>query len=81
MTAIQQLQTLAGEIDVDFRVDASQAPLTIVDAALRQGEEKFVDDLLVDTAGRLAIDQQMMDEISAAPRLNPVETLFAGGCC
>ncbi|MEC7549628.1 MAG: signal recognition particle protein [Pseudomonadota bacterium] len=76
--AIQQLQTLAGEIDVEFfGSDASQAPLTIVDAALREAEKKFVDVLLVDTAGRLAIDQQMMDEISALHRhLNPVETLF-----
>ena len=76
--AIQQLQTLAGEIDVEFfGSDASQAPLTIVDAALREAKKKFVDVLLVDTAGRLAIDQQMMDEISALHRhLNPVETLF-----
>ena len=76
--AIQQLQMLAGEIDVEFfGSDASQAPLTIVDAALREAKKKFVDVLLVDTAGRLAIDQQMMDEISALHlHLNPVETLF-----
>ena len=76
--AIQQLQTLANEIDVEFLLsDASQAPLTIVDSALREAKKKFVDVLLVDTAGRLAIDQQMMDEISALHRhLNPVETLF-----
>ncbi|MED5311881.1 MAG: signal recognition particle protein [Pseudomonadota bacterium] len=76
--AIQQLQTLANEIDVEFFFsDASQAPLTIVDSALREAKKKFVDVLLVDTAGRLAIDQQMMDEISALHRhLNPVETLF-----
>ena len=76
--AIQQLQTLANEIDVEFfGSDASQAPLTIVDSALREAKKKFVDVLLVDTAGRLAIDQQMMDEISALHRhLNPVETLF-----
>ena len=76
--AIQQLQTLAGEIDVEFfRSEVSQAPLTIVDAALREAKKKFVDVLLVDTAGRLAIDQQMMDEISSLHRhLNPVETLF-----
>ena len=76
--AIQQLQTLAGEIDVEFfGSDASQAPLTIVDAALREAKKKFVDVLLVDTAGRLAIDHQKMDEISELHRhLNHVETLF-----
>ena len=76
--AIQQLETLANEIDVEFFFsDASQAPLTIVDSALREAKKKFVDVLLVDTAGRLAIDQQMMDEIPALHRhLNPVETLF-----
>ena len=76
--AIQQLQTLANEIDVEFMLsDASQAPLTIVDSALREAKKKFVDVLLVDTAGRLAIDQQMMNEISVLHRhLNPVETLF-----
>ncbi len=76
--AIQQLQTLANEIEVEvFDSDANQAPLTIVDSALREAKKKFVDVLLVDTAGRLAIDREMMDEISALHRhLNPIETLF-----
>ncbi|MBK50893.1 MAG: signal recognition particle protein [Gammaproteobacteria bacterium] len=76
--AIQQLQTLASKIEVEvFDSKMSQAPITIVDSALREARKKFMDVLLVDTAGRLAIDQQMMAEISSLHRhLNPVETLF-----
>ncbi len=76
--AIQQLQTLANEIDVQFFAsDNSQSPTAIADAAVREAKRQFVDVLLVDTAGRLAIDQQMMDEIRALhQQLNPVETLF-----
>lgn len=76
--AIQQLQTLAAEVGVEFFAsDASQAPSAIVAAALAEAKKKFVDVLIVDTAGRLAIDTQMMDEISQLhQQLNPVETLF-----
>ena len=76
--AIQQLQTLASEIDVQFFAsDASQSPTAIAAAAVKEAKRQFVDVLLVDTAGRLAIDQQMMDEIRALhQQLNPVETLF-----
>ena len=76
--AIQQLQTLAAEVGVEFFAsDSSQAPAAIAAAALAEAKRKFIDVLIVDTAGRLAIDQEMMGEIQQLHNLlNPVETLF-----
>lgn len=76
--AIQQLATLALEVGVEFFAsDSAQTPAVIVTAALAEAKRKFVDVLIVDTAGRLAIDQAMMQEISELHRLlNPVESLF-----
>jgi signal recognition particle subunit SRP54 len=76
--AIKQLETLAGEVGVDFfPSDAGQKPVAIARAALEHAKIQFSDVLIVDTAGRLAIDQDMMAEIAELHRaLNPVETLF-----
>lgn len=76
--AIEQLRLLAQQIDVDFFAsDTSQKPLEIAAAALDYAKRHFFDVLMVDTAGRLAIDEAMMQEIKALhTQLNPVETLF-----
>lgn len=76
--AIKQLETLAAEVGVEFFAsDSSQTPAAIAAAALAEAKRKFVDVLIVDTAGRLAIDQEMMGEIQQLHgQLNPVETLF-----
>lgn len=76
--AIAQLQTLAQQVDVlFFPSDASQKPEAIVRAAIDDAKKSFVDVLLVDTAGRLAIDEAMMAEIKALhAAIHPVETLF-----
>jgi len=76
--AIQQLQTLAADVGVEFfESDAAQSPSDIVAAALSAARKKFVDVLIVDTAGRLAIDEEMMAEIRGLhSQLNPAETLF-----
>ena len=76
--AIQQLQTLATEVEVEFFAsNSSQSAVDIAAAALSEAKRKFVDVLIVDTAGRLAIDQEMMDEIKQLHSLlNPIETLF-----
>ncbi len=76
--AIKQLQTLADDLSLDFFAsDASQKPIDIVNNALDAAKKKFLDVLIVDTAGRLHIDDQMMDEIKALhAAINPVETLF-----
>lgn len=76
--AIKQLQTLATEVGVEFfESNESQSPADIARAALAEAKKKFVDVLIVDTAGRLAVDAEMMNEISSLhSQLNPVETLF-----
>jgi signal recognition particle subunit SRP54 len=76
--AIEQLRTLAEQVGVAFfPSDSGQKPVEIVRAAIDDAKKSFVDVLLVDTAGRLAIDQAMMDEIKALhAAVNPAETLF-----
>lgn len=76
--AIEQLAVLAKEAEVSFH-DSSpdQKPVDIVSAALSSAKRQFADVLIVDTAGRLHIDEQMMDEIQHLHTiLQPVETLF-----
>ncbi len=76
--AIQQLQTLASEVGVEFfPSETGQTPEVIAKNAVAEARRQFMDVLLVDTAGRLAIDEEMMGEISSLhAQLNPVETLF-----
>ena len=76
--AIEQLKILAEQVDVlFFPSDASQKPEAIVRAAIDDARKSYVDVLIVDTAGRLAIDDAMMTEIKALhAAVDPVETLF-----
>ena len=76
--AIKQLETLANEVDVTFfPSDISQKPVDIARAAIQQAKLKFIDVVLVDTAGRLAVDAEMMAEIQELhAAINPAETLF-----
>lgn len=76
--AIAQLAKLASDISVEFfPSEPDQKPIDIARAALEQARKQFMDVLIVDTAGRLAVDQEMMTEISELnSALNPAETLF-----
>ena len=76
--AIEQLRLLAAQIDTDFfPSDISQKSHDIALAALDYARHHHHDVLLVDTAGRLAIDAAMMQEIQQLhAALNPIETLF-----
>jgi signal recognition particle subunit SRP54 len=76
--AIRQLETLAGEVGAEFfHSDESQKPVAIAEAALAEARIRFADVLILDTAGRLAIDDEMMAEIAELHRvIKPVETLF-----
>ena len=76
--AIEQLRTVAEQAGVDFFPSSpEQQPEAIARAAKDWAERHFHDVLLVDTAGRLAIDRAMMEEIKALhAALNPTETLF-----
>ena len=76
--AIEQLRVLAEQVDVLFHPSSGdQDPVAIAKSALDAARKNFADVLIVDTAGRLAIDAQMMDEIKRLQSaLNPIETLF-----
>jgi len=76
--AIDQLKTVAAQAGVDFLPSSSdQAPEEIARQALDHARRHFYDVLIVDTAGRLGIDEAMMNEIRALHALlNPIETLF-----
>lgn len=76
--AIEQLRTLAQQLNIDFfPSDISQKPLDIALAAHDYARKHHHDILIVDTAGRLAVDEAMMAEIkSLHAALKPIETLF-----
>ena len=76
--AIEQLQTLAEEVRARFIASTpDERPVAIAERALGDARTQFDDVLIVDTAGRLAIDAEMMEEIAALhAALTPVETLF-----
>ncbi|MCP4469860.1 MAG: signal recognition particle protein [Gammaproteobacteria bacterium] len=76
--AIEQLRTLAQEVGVDFHPSSSdQQPVAIARDAVAAANRAGAEVLIVDTAGRLAIDLQMMDEIRAIhDAIDPAETLF-----
>jgi signal recognition particle subunit SRP54 len=76
--AIEQLKLLATELDVAFfPADATEKPLDIARKALDSAKKQFMDIVIIDTAGRLHIDTDMMGEIKALHQaVKPVETLF-----
>ena len=76
--AIEQLKALAAEVEAEFfPSDPSQKPVKIVKAAISQAKKQHIDVLIVDTAGRLHVDHEMMDEIKEVhTAADPIETLF-----
>lgn len=76
--AIDQLETLAAEVGASFFPSSvEQKPVDIVNAAIAQATKQFSDVLIIDTAGRLHVDEQMMDEICQVhAAAKPTETLF-----
>ena len=76
--AIEQLQTLAGQVEADFFPSSTdEKPVDIATRALDYARRHFNDVVIVDTAGRLAIDEAMMQEIRELyDAVKPIETLF-----
>ncbi len=76
--AIEQLETLAKSVDVEFFPShASEDPVAIATAAVQAAKNKVIDVVILDTAGRLHIDEAMMTEIKRIhAAINPAETLF-----
>ncbi len=76
--AIEQLRSVSHDVGAEFVLSSvDENPIAIVQRAIEQAKIKFADVLIVDTAGRLHIDESMMDEIKALhAAVNPTETLF-----
>ncbi|NBT34186.1 MAG: signal recognition particle protein [Betaproteobacteria bacterium] len=76
--AIEQLRIITGQAGADFFPSSEQdKPVDIARAAIDWAKRHFHDVLIIDTAGRLAIDEAMMDEIAELHRaVRPIETLF-----
>ncbi len=76
--AIDQLKTLAKSLNIEcFDSNPNQKPLKIASETIDYAKKHFFDVVIFDTAGRLGIDVEMMDEIKALhKKLNPIETLF-----
>jgi signal recognition particle subunit SRP54 len=76
--AIEQLRVLAGENSLEFFAsDSQQKPVAIASAAIKHASEQFMDVLIVDTAGRLHIDNEMMEEVKQLhAAVNPSDTIF-----
>ncbi|MBX3709785.1 MAG: signal recognition particle protein [Gammaproteobacteria bacterium] len=76
--AIDQLATLAKQVEVEFYPsDASQDPIHIAHGAIQTAKNKVIDIVILDTAGRLHIDEEMMTEIKRLhAAIHPIETLF-----
>ena len=76
--AIRQLETLASQINATFfPTQADQKPVEIAKAALKQAEKQFMDVLILDTAGRLHIDNVLMEEMKAISHaVTPTEILL-----
>ncbi len=76
--AIKQLETLAGDVEAEFFPSSpEQKPIEIAKAAHAHARKTHADVLIVDTAGRLHVDAELMDEIKGLHKeLKPIETLF-----
>jgi len=76
--AINQLQVLGGQIDVPvYTEEGNNDPVKLAQAGVREAKKTARDLVIIDTAGRLAIDEEMMKEISSIKKsVSPSETLF-----
>ena len=76
--AIEQLKTLCGQIQVEcYSEDGVKDPIAIAQNAIAKARREGFSVVVIDTAGRLAVDQELMDEISALHKaVKPTETLF-----
>ena len=76
--AIEQLKILAEQVDVSyFPSTTNDNPIKIAQEAIKQAKNQLIDSVIIDTAGRLHIDQEMMEEIKHLHQaINPIETLL-----
>jgi len=76
--AIEQLKTLGEQVEVPvFSIDGEKDPIKVAKAAISQGGQQGYSVIIVDTAGRLTVDKELMDEIRAMhAAVKPTESLF-----
>ena len=78
LAAVEQLRQITAEIEVELYEDeATKSPVDVVKGALKKANDGIYDVVLIDTAGRLAIDDELMDELSAVKKVaNPHEIFY-----
>ncbi|WP_456429265.1 signal recognition particle receptor subunit alpha, partial [Nitratifractor sp.] len=76
LAAVEQLRQIADQIGVDLVADENATPDEVVKRALKKAEEELYDVLLIDTAGRLAIDEELMEELARIRDLARPDEIF-----
>jgi len=76
LAAVEQLKQICEQIDVTLVADENKTPQEIVKEALAKGEKELYDVVLIDTAGRLAIDDELMDELASVQKVAQPDELF-----
>ena len=76
LAAVEQLRQICDQIDVTLVADENKTPEQIVKEALAKGEKELYDVVLIDTAGRLAIDDELMDELASIKKVANPDELF-----
>jgi len=76
LAAVEQLRQICEQIDVTLVADENKTPEQIVKEALAKGEKDLYDVVLIDTAGRLAIDDELMDELASVKKVANPDELF-----
>ncbi len=76
LAAVEQLRQICEQIDVTLVADEDKTPNQIVKEALAKGEKELYDVVLIDTAGRLAIDDELMEELASIKKVANPDELF-----
>jgi len=76
LAAVEQLKQISSQIEVELVADESSTPTDIVKTALAKAQKDLYDVVLIDTAGRLAIDDELMDELAQIKKVAKPDELF-----
>lgn len=76
LAAVEQLRQICSQIEVELVADESATPKQIVKTALAKADKELYDVVLIDTAGRLAIDDDLMDELAEVKKVANPDELF-----
>ncbi len=76
LAAVEQLRQITAQIDVTLVADEKATPQNIVKEALEKASKELYDVVLIDTAGRLAIDEELMEELAQVKRIADPDEIF-----